>query len=56
MGKLAAAVVIPELEVAEKAARRRFSAEHKCTVLMVANTYGLEISGPCCGGSGCGET
>jgi len=55
MGSLTAAVVIPEVEVAEKAARRRFSAEYKRTVLKEAATYGLERSGPCCGGSGCGE-
>lgn len=38
MGSLTAAVVIPEVEVAEKAARRRFSAEYKRTVLKEAAT------------------
>lgn len=33
MGSLTAAVVIPEAEVAEKAARRRFSSEYPRTVL-----------------------
>lgn len=33
MGSLTAAVVIPEVEVAEKAARRRFSSEYTRTVL-----------------------
>ena len=40
MESLTAAVVIPEVEVAEKAARRRFSAEYKRTVLKEAETCG----------------
>jgi transposase-like protein len=40
MENLTAAVVIPEVEVAEKAARRRFSVEYKRTVLKEAETCG----------------
>lgn len=40
MENLTAAVVIPEVEVAEKAARRRFSVEYKRTVLKEADTCG----------------
>jgi len=40
MESLTASVVIPEVEVAEKAARRRFSAEYKRTVLKEAETCG----------------
>ena len=40
MESFTAAVVIPEVEVAEKAARRRFSAEFKRTVLKEAATCG----------------
>ena len=41
MESLPAAVVIPEVEIAEKAARRRFSAEYTCAVLKEADTCGL---------------
>ena len=40
MENLTAAVVIPEVEVAETAARRRFSMEYKRTVLKEADTCG----------------
>ena len=40
MGSLSAAVVVPEVEVAEKAARRRFSAEYKRRVLKEADACG----------------
>ncbi len=40
MERLTAAVGIPEVEVAEKAARRRFSAEYKRAVLKEAATCG----------------
>ena len=40
MENLTAAVMIPEVEVAEKAARRRFSAEYKRTVLKEVDTSG----------------
>lgn len=37
MGSFSAAVVVPEVEVTEKAARRRFSAEYKRKVLKEAD-------------------
>jgi len=40
MGSLSAAVAVPEVEVAEKAARRRFSAEYKRKVLKEADACG----------------
>jgi len=46
MDSLPAAVVIPEVEMAEKTARRRFNAEYKSTVLKKADTCRLgEIVG-----------
>ena len=41
MERLPEAVVVPEVTVAEKVARRRSSAEHMCTVLTEADTCGL---------------
>jgi transposase len=40
MGSLSAAVVVPEVEVTEKAARRRFSLEYKRRVLKEADACG----------------
>ena len=40
MGSLSAAVVVPEVEVTEKAARRRFSLEYKRKILKEADACG----------------
>ena len=53
MSEINAAVVLPEVEVTEKAVRRQFSAEDKRKSLLEAEASGKGQSGPCSGGRDC---